>query len=245
MVFGSKKLLPINKFSGIDLDSFSVCFQDTVPTKKEDNKMPIVTKDISKEDIEDSDFVIKNPKHTIQLRHPETEVKGKPLIDPRINSRKAWLFSAVLPGLGQYYNHSYLKIPIIYGLFLTTVLVVDFNQREYSKSFNAFKIRSNGGVSNDPDYGNLAIPDLPQLISTKDFYRRQRDLYVILTIGVWAINAIDAYVVSELKGFDVSNDLSIHIRPAILQNDFSSNRIGNSANLGGFVPGVKLSLNFH
>jgi|GEM_PF-2038370 len=217
---------------------------DTLP-----KKTILQPKNISPDSTEDSDFTIKKPKYTIQFA-PKKDEKGRPLIESRFNSRKAWLYSAVVPGLGQYYNHSYLKIPIIYGLFVSAVLYISFNYDQYQIALKAYKTRlvNNTSTNIDPiQYSYLYIPDITQLNSSYvQYYRKNLDLGVLAAVGVWALNAIDAFVVSELKGFDVSNDLSIKIRPALLPNPNSgySNSLVNSENSGGIVPGIRLTFNF-
>jgi len=214
---------------------------DTLPKRKMDT---IQTKDISKESIEDSDFIIKNPRHTLQIKRTGPNGLGKPLIDPKQNSRKAWLFSAVLPGLGQFYNHSYLKIPIVYGALVSGALVLNFYQKLYTDVLSAYSIRLKNDQSlNVPAEYNYIHISASELVSVKDYYRRNRDLSIISIAGIWAIQTVDAFVVSELKGFDVSNDLSLKIRPTIIPYQSQ----GNPLNLGkglGFGAGLSLTLNF-
>lgn len=53
------------------------------------------------------------------------------------------------------------------------------------------------------------------LKSARDYYRRYRDLSYIITVGVYAIWIIDAYVDAQLFDFDISPDLSMHIEPVL------------------------------
>ncbi len=48
----------------------------------------------------------------------------------------------------------------------------------------------------------------------RDVARRNRDLAVLGTVVVYALQALDAYVAAELTGFDVSEDLSLRVAPA-------------------------------
>lgn len=68
----------------------------------------------------------------------------------------------------------------------------------------------------------------------KNRYRRWRDLASFVTIAVYAVSVIDAYVDASLSEFDISPDLSFHFAPAVINgsaNGFSSNAL-RSTGLG-------------
>lgn len=75
----------------------------------------------------------------------------------------------------------------------------------------------------------------------KDRYRRWRDLSIFATIGIYALSVIDAYVDASLSDFDISDDLSLHIAPAII-NDNSM--IGSGNPLKSSALGIGCSLTF-
>jgi hypothetical protein len=52
--------------------------------------------------------------------------------------------------------------------------------------------------------------------SRKDKYRRWRDLSFFVMLGVYALSIIDAYVDASLSKFDISDDLSLQIEPAVI-----------------------------
>ncbi|MBR0323623.1 MAG: hypothetical protein IIX06_03920, partial [Bacteroidales bacterium] len=55
------------------------------------------------------------------------------------NPKKAAIYSAVLPGLGQAYNKKYWKIPIVYAGIGTIFYIADMNgdsYRDYRKAFD-------------------------------------------------------------------------------------------------------------
>lgn len=54
--------------------------------------------------------------------------------------------------------------------------------------------------------------------SRKDKYRRWRDMSVIVMVAVYALSVVDAYVDAELSEFDISKDLSLEVRPTVIQN---------------------------
>ena len=49
----------------------------------------------------------------------------------------------------------------------------------------------------------------------KDYYRRYRDLSIIITVGVYALTLVDAYVDAQLFDFDISPDLSMRVEPVV------------------------------
>lgn len=152
---------------------------------------------------------------------------------------KAALMSAVIPGLGQAYNGSYWKIPIIYatggvlGYFLKT------NNNNYLKYKSAITLRSDGDDSNDQDEFTARIGSRPMeeqltvLRRNRDNFRRWRDYNVMYCIIAYGLNITEAYVHAHLKGFDVGEELSLQVRPDFIQTTPYS-----------FTPAFSLSLNF-
>ena len=57
-------------------------------------------------------------------------------------------------------------------------------------------------------------------------------------IGIYAFSVIDAYVDASLSEFDISDDLSLRVEPAVLSNGRSANPL-RSGTLG-----VQCSLTF-
>jgi len=114
---------------------------------------------------------------------------------------KAMLMSAILPGLGQFYNGSYWKIPIIYGLAGYFVYELRENDKNYKYYRDLFmqSVQTSGG---DYRYKRL-----------RDFYRDQRDLFGIYIFVLYLANIVDAYVDAHLYNFDVGDELSIQILP--------------------------------
>lgn len=148
-------------------------------------------------------------------------------IDP-LSPAKAAFRSAVLPGLGQAYNKSYWKIPIIYGGMATTLYFYSNNQSEYKRFRNAYKDK----IAGRPVTGQLANIDPDRLIRAQRTLQRNRDLSLLLTVGIYILNIVEANVDAHLKQFNVNENLTLS--PQLQQNG-----INNKHNLG-----FSLSYNF-
>ena len=130
--------------------------------------------------------------------------------------KKAATLSAILPGLGQAYNQKYWKMPIIYVGFIGLGYAVIYNHNAYTEYLNAYKKAINN-PTNDPQYTNYTA----NLNLYQNAYHRYRDLSIIGCAALYILNIIDANVDANLFSFDVSDDLSLKIQPAIL--NFSNN----------------------
>jgi hypothetical protein len=124
---------------------------------------------------------------------------------------RAAIYSAILPGLGQAYNRKSWKIPVIYAGFAGLGYAIDFNQKKYTIYRQAFVYRLDGdSTTTDNFVGKYSDDNLRVL---KDYYRKNRDLSVIGTVLLYAMNIIDAHVDAHLFDFDVSDNLSLRLAP--------------------------------
>lgn len=134
-------------------------------------------------------------------------------IDP-LRPSKAAFYSALLPGLGQAYNKKYWKIPIVYGAIGTSLYFYIDNGKKYHNYRDAYKRRLAG--YNDDQYQYL---DDNRLIQAQRFYQRNRDLSLLVTIGFYVLNIVDANVDAHLIQFNVSDNLSF--QPDVYPNDIN------------------------
>jgi len=129
------------------------------------------------------------------------------------NPKRAVLYSAILPGLGQVYNKKYWKVPIVYGAMGTALFLADHNNKNYQTFLNAYIAETD-----DDTLTVSAFPDrLDDIIFFKKKYKRDRDLALIVTGVLYVFNLVDASVDSHFTDYDVGDDLSFHIEPAILR----------------------------
>ena len=143
-----------------------------------------------------------------------------------------WL-GAIVPGLGQIYNRSYWKLPIVYGGLMGCAYAITYTQSEYTSYKTAYKdiyydIQA-GEVSTDPNKSYIAI--LPEgytidmmggasqyqtrLKEWQNQTHRYRDLAIAASVLVYALTLVDAYVDAQLFDFDISEDLTLNIYPQL------------------------------
>lgn len=128
---------------------------------------------------------------------------------------KATIMSAALPGLGQIYNGKWWKVPIIYGGFGGLIYSSVFNDMKCRTYKKAYLTRiDDDPTTTDQFEGRYSDANLRELV---DVFQRNRDLSLIFTGVLYALNIIDATVDAHLKNFDVSDDLSLKIRPSMQQ----------------------------
>ncbi len=140
-------------------------------------------------------------------------VKAKPrVIDPLAPSKAAF-YSALVPGLGQVYNKKYWKVPLVYGGMGLSLYYYGWNNTKYHEYRDAYKDRLAGRQVT----GELANLDNDRLIRGQRFHQRNRDLSMLITVGIYILNIVDANVDAHLMQFNVDENLTL--RPQIQQNN--------------------------
>lgn len=141
-------------------------------------------------------------------------VKRKPL-NPLAPSKAAF-YSAVLPGLGQIYNKRYWKLPIVYGLIGGSIYGYTYNNDLYRTFRTAFKERL-AGLEDEffaPENNEFGVVFSDEVLENQqEKYQRDRDLWLVVIIAMYALNIVDANVDAHLKQFNVDEDLSMDFEP--------------------------------
>lgn len=132
--------------------------------------------------------------------------------------KKATTLSTICPGAGQIYNKSYWRVPIVIGGLASTIYTIDWNNRGYKRFKTAYTLRVDYDKNPDKYPGGAADEfrgaySATFLKNLKDSYRRNRDLCILLTVGVYMLQIIDAHVDAHLQDYDISDDLSMNIEP--------------------------------
>ncbi len=145
--------------------------------------------------------------------------------------KKATTLAMICPGAGQIYNGSYWKLPFVVGGFATMIYCIDWNNRGYVRFKKAYALRYDYDENPD-DYPDGSADEFggrysaSYLKSLRKSYRRNRDLCIIMTTGLYILQVIDAHVDAHLRDYDISDDLTLNIEP-LIQSAYSqsSNRI--------------------
>ena len=186
-------------------------------TEPSENVAEVPSSDAS-EPVVDMDTIRKISRH---------ELRAQRLASFTPDPNKATWSAVVFPGGGQIYNHKYWKLPIVYGGFLGCAYALNWNNQRYSDYSQAYLdiMDDDPGTASyedflPPRYNVEANKDYLKRIfkNRKDNYRRQRDMSIFCFIGVYLLSVIDAYVDAELSNFDISDDLSVQVRPNVIDS---------------------------
>ena len=135
----------------------------------------------------------------------------------RRRPQKAALRSTIFPGLGQIYNKSYWKLPIIYGGHAFFAFQIHDNSVKYKYYLNALLIET-GKI---PDLKNPTQFTETQLRRRTEIFRRNRDYFIIISVLWYALNIVEAHVDAHLLEFDLNEDLAFSVKPTSVQNKWN------------------------
>ncbi len=134
-------------------------------------------------------------------------------------NKSLWL-ALTFPGVGQIYNRKYWKLPIIYGGAVGVSYAISF----YGGRYNDYMKGYRDYLDSDPNT-NYHLELIPKgypesnagtyVKNAVNSYRRNRDIFIVVGVAVYALSVIDAYVDAQLADFDISTDLSMKVRPKL------------------------------
>jgi hypothetical protein len=131
--------------------------------------------------------------------------------------RKATIYSATLPGLGQIYNKKYWKLPIVYiGIGGFSYFIADFN-KEF-KNFKTALINRENGIEDE----FLGVYSDSALENEMERWRQYRDMCVIGVAVFYVLQIIDANVDAHLFSFDIGDEMSLKVTPKPIHTNFYS-----------------------
>lgn len=141
---------------------------------------------------------------------------------------KSMLMSLVIPGAGQIYNKSYLRVPFVWGAVGGMGYLVHVNTRKYNCLRDAYKASIDMVPYEFPSHCNEynGITNAAQLRVLRDDANEARQLSIVGFTLVWLANGIDAFVNAHLKEFDIDEDLSIRVGTKFDDDPYNPMRMG-------------------
>jgi hypothetical protein len=167
----------------------------------------------------------------------DTIPKTKPVKQKfRAEPMRATMLAVVFPGLGQIYNRSYWKIPLVYAGFGGLIYSAQLNSANYEKYMKAYQdftdlipeTKSYQALIKDSpsNYDPVLFPETYNASSASyykdgmlrmvDYYKRYRDLSYIGIAGWYLLSVLDANVDASLFNYDISDNLDLAIYPSVL-----------------------------
>ena len=152
---------------------------------------------------------------TMKVQDSERPLTGPPEFDP-LSPARASFYSAILPGLGQAYNKKYWKIPIVWGALGTSTYFYLENDKNFNRARDAYKLRLNGNPDEfDGKDGNIYLSN-DALVRAQKAYKTDRDLSLIVTIGLYVLQILEASTNAHLLNHNVDNNISF--KPEVIQD---------------------------
>lgn len=175
---------------------------------------------------EDSLEILSTESQTVEKQTPDPRAIES-FADIKINwdslravhsPRRAALYSAVLPGLGQIYNRQFIKAPLMLGGIGTAAGIFIFNFEHYTTFRDAYRLRLDNRMTGDPKID--IYPNAQDLKDIRDGYRQYVDYSVLGFAAVYLYNVLDAVVFAHLFNFNDQSPLSkMNFGPVLHERD--------------------------
>lgn len=147
----------------------------------------------------------------MEMRQPP-EVKTVEV--PKEHSANKALLLSLIPGAGQIYNGQAWKVPVIYGAFAGMGYLIHYNYTRMAMFKDEYLYRVNH--NDTPDLADYASYPTSNIYSLYNSYNRDFQLMIIISVGIYALNLIDAYVFGHLYDFQIDDNLSLALTPAVV-----------------------------
>lgn len=157
------------------------------------------------------------PSTAIYLDSTKTDTDESVVIVRKHSPKVAMYLSAVIPGAGQVFNGKYWKVPLIYAGFAFGISCHISYNSSYKTYQNLYKIYSDS-ITKNPNailqinYNGNKYP-ASSILEARDRMRKNRDLTTICLSAWYILNIVDACVDAYLFEYDMSDNLSVNIKP--------------------------------
>ncbi|MBQ9311264.1 MAG: hypothetical protein IJ222_10460 [Bacteroidales bacterium] len=123
---------------------------------------------------------------------------------------RATLYSLLVPGLGQIYNGETWKLPIYWGGLMGSVHFYSLNRTQYKRFRRIYREATDTA---NPYTGPISAQTA---LYYRNLYRRYRDYSILAIASFYLLQVIDANVFSYMHDFNIADDLSLSIDPAVI-----------------------------
>ena len=173
-----------------------------------------------------SAFTTFSQEKEIPLKTNDT-LANTPYIFNPLSPSKAAFYAAILPGLGQAYNKKYWKIPLVYAALGSGVYFYRANNKNYHRVREAYKLRINGNPDEFDGLNGNPYISKDGLVTAQKTYKKNKDLSLLVSIGLYVLQILEASTNAHLLQHNVDNNLSIS--PKLIKNLNSHKRTAGIA----------------
>ena len=122
---------------------------------------------------------------------------------------------SIIPGGGQIYNGKYWKVPIVYGVIGGAGYWLYSNHEKYLYYRDEYRLRLNGATEGlNPELANMSTENVA---FNEKHYQRNQELGVFVFFICYGLNIVDAMVDAHFSTYDVSDNLTLGVRPCIAE----------------------------
>ena len=147
-----------------------------------------------------------------------------------LSPSKAAFYSAVFPGLGQAFNKKYWKIPIVYGALGTSIYVYDYNNKQYKRAREAFKLRIAGKPDEFDGLDGKPFLTVTALESAQTSAKKDKDLSLMIGVALYVLQIVEASVNAHLLQHNIDDKLTLD--PKLITDPINNKTyLGASLNL--------------
>jgi len=139
------------------------------------------------------------------------------------SASKSAILSTACPGLGQIYNEKYWKTPIIILGIGSCIYSYQYYNNKFEKYKEAYILRTDQNENTIDQFEGIYSES--NLITLQDYYRNNKDLSIIIGSIIYILNIVDAYVDAHLFTYNINDDLSLYIKPELLNNNIGTGLI--------------------
>ncbi len=164
---------------------------------------------------------------TLNIDAPETKEKKGSIFAGRPG--KSLLFSLVVPGAGQIYNKSYLRVPVVWAAVggLGYLMIHNTKVYQFRRDLYISKIDNSAPPENPPKgEADLLTQSAASVRSNRDSANSAKQQAIVGFALVWLANGVDAFVDAHLKDFDMDEDLSIDFGPRMDDDPYAPISLG-------------------